>query len=306
MSGLIRHLLSLDDLTTEEITLLIKAAINYKNKMGKDISYKAQGKILGMIFEKPSTRTRISFESAMIKLGGGVCFMTSQSLQLSRGEPICDTARVLSGYLDCLVIRTYAQSIVEEMAKRSSIPIINGLTDLYHPCQAISDVMTVVENFGDDLSKIKIAWIGDGNNVCNSWIQIASKLGFELHIATPCGYEPRHDILENAMKEAKAPIIVCNDPLLAAQGASVINTDVWLSMGEENKEEKKEAFKHFQVNNMLVALAKNDCIVLHCLPAHRGEEITDDVIEGENSRIWEQAENKMYTHMAIIEWLMGL
>lgn len=304
MSNL-RHLLTVNDLSKEELLILIEHSLEYKRRRAQDFTYKAKGKVLGLLFDKPSTRTRISFEVAMMRLGGGVTFMSANNLQLSRGEPLSDTSIVLSRYLNCLVVRTYSQGIVEEIARHASIPVINGLTDQHHPCQAISDIVTVAENFGNDLSRLKIAWIGDGNNVCNSWIQVAAKLGLYMHIAVPKGYEPREDLIEDA-KSKGAKIILCHDPHEAAKNAHVINTDVWLSMGEENNNQKREAFLHFQVNNMLLALADRDCIVLHCLPAHRGEEITDEVMNSKNSRIWDQAENKLYTHMAILEWIMGL
>jgi len=242
----------------------------------------------------------------MYHLGGDVIFMPARDLQLRRGEPLKDTARVLARYLDCLVVRTFGQSIVEELARWSDIPVINGLTDQHHPCQILSDVMTVVENRGDDFSSLRIAWIGDGNNMAHSWIQAAARLGFRLSLACPDGYLPDSRIVADAERDG-AQIVMADTPEEAVEGVDVINTDVWASMGQEEESEmRKEIFAPYQVNGELVSKAAPDCIVLHCLPAHKGEEIAEDVLEGPQSVVWDQAENKMHMHKAILEWAMNL
>jgi ornithine carbamoyltransferase len=303
-----RHYLQVWDLQKEDLFRLIKRAIRLKEmeRQGQ-VHRPLTGKVLGMLFEKPSTRTRISFEAAMFKLGGAVSFMASRDLQLRRGEPLKDTARVLARYLDCLVVRTFGQEVVEELARWSDIPVINGLTDQHHPCQILSDVMTVVENKGEDLSRLKIAWVGDGNNMAQSWIQAASRLGFALYLACPEGYDPDPALLDAARQEADHPIELVRDPGEAVKDADVINTDVWASMGQEKEAEGRRAvFMPYQVNSELLGAARPDAIVLHCLPAHRGEEITDEVLEGPRSVAWDQAENKMHIHKAILEWAMEM
>ena len=297
-----KHFIRIWDLKKEEALGLINRALELKRN--KNWERKFIGKILGLIFEKPSTRTRISFESAMIKWGGSSIFLSSKDLQLSRGEPIKDTARVISRYIDILVLRTYKQETIEEFAKYSSIPVINGLSDRFHPCQVLSDIMTVIEK-GKDLYKDKIVWIGDGNNVAQSWIEASALLGFKLVLACPKGFEPEEELLKEAKEIYKAQIEIVNDPEEAIKGAKVINTDVWVSMGQEEESEKRRfAFKNFQVNNELLKLADPSAIVLHCLPAHRDEEITEEVLEGHQSVVWDQAENKMWLHMALIEFLL--
>lgn len=297
-----RHFIRIWDLKKEEALGLINRALELKRN--KNWERKFIGKILGLIFEKPSTRTRISFESAMIKWGGSSIFLSSKDLQLSRGEPIKDTARVISRYIDILVLRTYKQETIEEFAKYSSIPVINGLSDRFHPCQVLSDIMTVIEK-GKDLYKDKIVWIGDGNNVAQSWIEASALLGFKLVLACPKGFEPEEELLKEAKEIYKAQIEIVNNPEEAIKGAKVINTDVWTSMGQEEESEKRRfAFKNFQVNNELLKLADPSAIVLHCLPAHRDEEITEEVLEGHQSVVWDQAENKMWLHMALIEFLL--
>lgn len=303
-----RHFLTVSDLSSEEIYSLIRRARALKDKKKSEgLKPTAQGKVLGLLFEKPSTRTRISFEAAMFRLGGNVSFMPSRDLQLKRGEPLKDTARVLSRYLDCLVVRTYGQDVVDEFARWSSIPVINGLTDTHHPCQILSDLMTVVEYKGEDLKKLKITWVGDGNNVAHSWIQAAGSLGFKLSLACPDGYLPDLHILEEARKGKGASIILTHDPVEAVKDADVVNTDVWASMGQEEEAQKRrEIFAPYQLNEKLLSHAKKDTIALHCLPAHLGEEITEGVLEGANSVVWDQAENKMHLHMALLEWSMNL
>jgi len=297
-----RHFIRIWDLKKEEALKIINRALELKRN--KNWERKFIGKILGLIFEKPSTRTRISFESAMIKWGGSNIFLSSKDLQLSRGEPIKDTARVISRYIDILVLRTYKQETIEEFAKYSSIPVINGLSDRFHPCQVLSDIMTVIEK-GKDLYRDKIVWIGDGNNVAQSWIEASALLGFKLVLACPKGFEPEEKLLKEAKEIYKAQIEIVDNPEEAIKGAEVINTDVWISMGQEEESEKRRfAFKNFQVNNELLKLADPSAIVLHCLPAHRDEEITEEVLEGHQSVVWDQAENKMWLHMALIEFLL--
>jgi ornithine carbamoyltransferase len=226
---------------------------------------------------------------------------------LRRGEPLKDTARVLSRYLDCLVVRTFGQDVVEELARWSDIPVINGLTDQHHPCQVLSDIMTVMEHKDEDMKALKIAWVGDGNNVAHSWIQAASRLGVALALACPEGYEPNQEILSRAQTESPAPITLTTDPKEAIESADVINADVWASMGQEKEASKRrKIFAPYQINEALLSKAKSDAIVLHCLPAHRGEEISEDVLEGPHSVVWDQAENKMHLHKAVLEWAMGL
>ncbi|NPA95519.1 MAG: ornithine carbamoyltransferase [Thermodesulfobacteria bacterium] len=308
MDKKVRHYLQVADLDRQSLLGLIERAIELKEMRKKGIDYMpATGKVVGMLFEKASTRTRISFEAAMYQLGGSVSFMAKRDLQLDRGEPLADTARVLARYLDCLVVRTYGQHIVEELAKWSDIPVINGLTDAHHPCQILSDIMTVIEHKGSDLASLKVAWVGDGNNMAHSWIQAASRMGFPLYLACPAGYYPDEEILAKARAEASYPIEVTEDPVEAVRDADVINTDVWASMGQEDEAlERKKVFEPYQLNEDLLKHAKADCIVLHCLPAHKGEEITEEVLEGPKSVVWDQAENKMHIHKAVLEWAMNL
>jgi len=303
-----RHYLTVSDLASDEILFLINRALKLKNRYKSGLPYRpAIGKVIGLLFEKPSTRTRVSFEAAMLQLGGNVTFLSSRDLQLRRGEPLKDTARVLSRYLNCLVVRTFGQDVVDELARWSDIPVINGLTDRHHPCQVLSDIMTVIEHEDKDIGALKIAWVGDGNNVAHSWIQVASRLGFALALACPKGYEPDKEILSKAQAESTAPITLTNDPKEAVEGVDVINADVWASMGQEQEASKRrEIFAPFQINKALLAKAKKDTIVLHCLPAHRGEEISEEVLEGPHSVVWDQAENKMYLHKAVLEWAMEL
>ncbi len=303
-----RHYLQVSDLDRKTLLSLIERAIQLKNNQKAGRPYRpAIDKVLGMMFEKPSTRTRISFEAAMYRLGGNVVFMPSRDLQLRRGEPLKDTARVFSRYLDCIVVRTFGQEIVEELARWSSIPVINGLTTEHHPCQILSDIMTVVEYKGNELEKLKIAWVGDGNNMAHSWIQAAARMGFSLYLACPEGYEPDAEILKKARDEAGSKIVLTSSPEEAVDLADVVNTDVWASMGQEDEaEERQKIFRPYQLNSALLKKAKSDAIVLHCLPAHRDEEITDEVLEGPQSAAWDQAENKMHIHRSILEWAMEL
>ncbi len=300
-----RHLTRVFDLNTYEIKLLLEKAFFLKEnfKYGQP-RRSLTGKVLALLFEKPSTRTRVSFEAGMQRLGGTTIFLSSKDLQLSRGEPLKDTARVLSRYVDAIVVRTFGQEVVEELARWARVPVINGLSDQHHPCQGLSDVMTVIEKKGD-ITKLKVAWVGDGNNVAHSWMEMAARLGFHLWLACPEGYDPDPEIRAEVEKEAPGVIHLVRDPKEAVRDADVINTDVWASMGQEKEaEERKKVFSPYQVNAELLKYAKPDAIVLHCLPAHRGEEITEEVLEGPQAVVWDQAENKMWLHMALLEWLL--
>lgn len=291
-----KDLLSISDLSKDEILSLIDRAIEIKSQH-RNANRSLEGFTLGLIFEKASTRTRVSFEIAMFRLGGQTIFLNRSDTQMSRDENIHDTAKVLSRYIDALAIRTYSQKLLEDMAKFADIPIINALSDLYHPCQVLSDMMTVTEKKGS-LGDIKIAWIGDGNNVANSWIKAAQVIGFDLVLACPGGYRPQPGIMEGSGSNIR----VIDDPEEAVKGAAVINTDVWASMGHEDEEDQRLAdFRAYQVDTGLVKLAEPDVIVMHCLPAHRGEEITSEVLDGPNSVVFDQAENKLHLHQALLE-----
>ncbi len=300
-----KDILTIWDLTKDDADCLIKRAIKLKTLRKHGVGEKLFfGKTLGLLFDKHSTRTRLSFEAAMIQLGGTPIYISTATTQIARQEKVNDTARVLSGYLDALAIRTYSQDLVEEFAKYCTIPVINALTDLYHPCQVLSDVMTVVEKKGS-YQGLKIAWLGDGNNMAHSWINAAAVLGLKLVLACPKKYFPKPDILQKATEHGIGEISVTTDPLYAISDADVVNTDVWASMGMENEaEERKSVFFPYQLNQALLRKAKKDAIVLHCLPAHREEEITDEVLEGTQSVVWDQAENKLHMHKAILEALI--
>ena len=296
------HFLTLFDFKGEELSALVKRAAELKKEAVDRVRHQQlAGKIIGMIFEKPSTRTRVSFEAAMYGLGGQVIYLSGRDTQLARNEPLKDMARVMARYVDGIVVRTFGQEIIEELARYSSIPVINGLTDSHHPCQILSDIQTVVE-FKGPIEKLKIAWVGDGNNMANSWIQAASRIGFELILACPEGFEPDQALLSEAQAEAARPITVIRDPVEAVQNADVINSDVWTSMGQEDeKNQRDKIFQPYQVNSELLKKAGTETIVLHCLPAHRGEEITDEVLEGPQCAAFDQAENKLHIHKAILE-----
>jgi ornithine carbamoyltransferase len=297
-----KHLLRIAALGREEIEGLLARAAEIKRAPRRPLTTLA-GRTLGLLFEKPSTRTRVSFEVAMHRLGGSTAYMHAATTQLGRGETAADTARVLSRYLDALVVRTYSQAQIEELAGASGIPVINGLSDDHHPCQVLSDLMTVQEKKGA-LAGLKIAWVGDGNNVANSWLEAAGVLGLRLHLACPPGYGPRATFVEFARSGAE--VVVSSDPAAAVRGADVINTDVWASMGQEaERAERLKVFAPYQVNGELLAQAKEGCIVMHCLPAHRGEEITDAVLDGAHSVVLDQAENKLHLHQALLERLLS-
>jgi ornithine carbamoyltransferase len=301
-----RDLLSIADLNRQEIEALIARARELKALHTRGLDpLPLRGKSLAMIFDKPSTRTRVSFEAGIAQLGGSSIYLAPGQTQMSRNEPVADTARVLSRYVDGIIIRTFAQEIVEELAHHATIPVVNGLTDTHHPCQVLSDLMTMQERFGR-ISGLKVAWVGDGNNMANSWITAAMLLDFELYLACPPGYEPDAGLLEQSAQEGR-PIHLGQDPREAVCDAHVINTDVWASMGqEEEAAARREVFRPYQVNAELLQLARPDAIVLHCLPAHRGEEITADVLDGPQSAAWDQAENRMHFQKALLEWLLGV
>ena len=296
-----KHMLSLWEFTKNELNSYLLLAAKLKKETKNGVRHQQlSGKTIAMVFEKPSTRTRVSFESAMYGLGGQVVYLSGRDTQLARNEPLKDMARVMSRYVDGLVIRTYGQEIVDELGQYSSVPVINALTDLHHPCQILSDIQTVIEKKGT-IENLHVAWIGDGNNMANSWIQAACRLGFSLTLACPDGYEPNAEILQKAQDSATKPIIVVRDPAAAVKDADVINTDVWASMGQEEEQNARiKVFQPYQVNSTLVAKAKPDAIILHCLPAHREEEITEEVLEGAQCVAFDQAENKLHIHKAIL------
>ena len=300
-----KDLLSLLDLEKGDFENLFKRAIQLKERYGKGIfDSLLTGKTLGLIFDKKSTRTRIAFETAMIQLGGHPIYMSTQDTQISRNEPAKDTARVLSRYIDCLAMRTFDHALVEEFAQSSSIPVINALTDSFHPCQILSDLMTIIEHKGG-YKNVKIAWVGDGNNVANSWINAAAVLGLNLTLACPDNHSIGQDFIANAGADTMSNIVFTNDPGEAVKKADVVYTDVWASMGEEAElESRLAAFEGFQVNEALLSGAKSDVLVLHCLPAHRGEEISEQVLEAQGAAFWDQAENKRHMHKAILESLI--
>jgi ornithine carbamoyltransferase len=296
-----RDFLLVSDFTKAQVDALFQLASRMKAGQYRDRPL--TGKTLAMIFAKSSTRTRVSFEVGTYQLGGQALFLSSRDIQLGRGEPIADTARVLSRYVDGITIRTFDHAEVEELARYATVPVINGLTDLHHPCQVLADVLTIVEHLGGYAGK-RVAWIGDGNNMANSWLDAAGLLGFELRLACPEGYEPDHDIYDRVKRLTKT--LITEEPEEAAEGVDVVATDVWASMGQEGEaEERKVAFKGYVVNGELMRLAKPSAIFLHCLPAHRGEEVVADVIEGPQSRVFDEAENRLHVQKALLATLMG-
>jgi ornithine carbamoyltransferase len=296
-----RDFLSIPDYTRDELLGLFALAERMRN--GTYADKPLAGKSLAMIFMKSSTRTRVSFEVGTWQLGGHALFLSPRDVQLGRGEPVADTARVLSRYVDGIMIRTFAHSEVEELAKYATVPVINGLTDLLHPCQILADLLTIRQHLGT-IDGRKVAWIGDGNNMANSWINGAYRLGFDLTLACPEGYEPDKEILERAQKAANVRVV--RDPAEAVEGADVVNTDVWASMGQEEEQAVREkAFKGYIVDDALMSRAQQDAIFLHCLPAHRGEEVAASVIDGSQSVVWDEAENRLHIQKAIMANLMG-
>nr|QNO49359.1 ornithine carbamoyltransferase, anabolic [Methanosarcinales archaeon ANME-2c ERB4] len=292
------HLISVSDLTHEGIYELLDLAVRMKE--GRDQYMDVlKGRSLAMIFEKPSTRTRVSFEVAMTELGGHALYLNYADLQLGRSETICDTASVLSRYVHAIMARVYRHETVRELARCADVPVINALSDMEHPCQLLADLLTIQEQKGD-LKDLRIAWIGDGNNVCNSLILGSAITGMNLTVACPAGYEPDAGIVARANKLG-SEVLITNDPIEAASGADVLYTDVWVSMGDETEEEKRlRDFSGFQINSDLLSHAKSDCIVLHCLPAHRGQEISAEVLDGEHSVVLDQAENRLHAQKALL------
>ena len=305
-----KDLLSIHDLSTDEVAEILDFAEQLKVMQKTGVEHKLlEGKTLGMIFEKSSTRTRVSFEVGIFQLGGLGLFLSSRDLQLGRGEPIKDTARVLSRYLDGIMIRTFEQEKVEELAKFADIPVINGLTDLLHPCQVLTDLLTVREHKGKNFRAIKAAYVGDGNNMTNSWLYGAAKVGMTLAVATPENYKPNKKVFDNALADAEetgAKLSWTQDPAEAVKDADVVITDTWASMGQEAEHDaRKKIFAPYQVNKKLLRGASKNVIAMHCLPAYRGEEITDDVFEDNAHVIFDEAENRLHTQKAIMALTMG-
>jgi len=300
-----RHFLALNQFSKEELDGLFTLTRELKDKQKQGVPHRLlEGKSVALIFEKSSTRTRVSFEVGVAQLGAHPLFISSATSQMGRGEPIKDTARVMARYCDGVMIRTYGQEIVEEFARYSSVPVINGLTDLFHPCQIMADLFTVTEYKGG-YQGLKFAWVGDGNNMANTWIEAAAILGFDLALACPTGYEPDRQVWDWAQQRATSSITITEDPEEAVRDADVVNTDVWASMGQEQeRKERQVAFQGYCLDDALLDLARPDCMVLHCLPAHRGEEITDGVIEGPRSAVWDEAENRLHVQKAIMATLM--
>lgn len=297
-----KHLLQFKSFTEAEYEYLFRRTARLKAMHYAGEPYQPlRGKTLGMIFEKNSTRTRVAFEAGMCQLGGNALFLSSRDTQLGRGEPIEDVSRVVTRMLDIVMVRTFEQAIVERFARHSRVPVINGLTDEYHPCQIIADIFTFIEKRGAIRGKT-IAWIGDSNNVCNTWLQAAEVLDFNVHVSTPPGYEVE---VERAGLYGKDHFEQFTDPMDAAKGADLVTTDVWTSMGfEDEAEERKHEFADYRVDVDMMRVAKQDALFMHCLPAHRGEEVDAAVIDGPQSVVWDEAENRMHTQKAVIEYLL--
>ncbi len=298
-----RDFLTVADLSSQEIDCILRRSIAFKSG-GDANACPLIGKSIGLIFEKASTRTRVSFEVGIYQLGARSIYLTPKDIQIGRGETISDTAKVLSRYLNAIVMRTFSHNTVSEMAKHASVPVINGLSDLHHPCQALGDLMTIIEKKGS-LRGLRLAYVGDGNNVANSLIEAASIMGIQLSIACPGGYEPKNWLPVRSQELPGRGITVVRNPEDAVSGADAVYTDVWVSMGqEEEAEARKKRFSRYQLNSRLLSFASPDAIVLHCLPAHRGEEITDEVIDGRQSVVFDQAENRLHTQKALLEFLL--
>ncbi|MBO8129509.1 MAG: ornithine carbamoyltransferase [Peptococcaceae bacterium] len=301
-----RDLLSMRDLTGEEILAVLDLAAELKSK-GRYEDDTCRNKTLAMIFQKPSTRTRISFELAIRQLGGHAIYLNTGDMQLGRGETVPDTARVLSRYVDGIMIRTFAQEAVETLARYASVPVINGLTDLEHPCQVLADFLTIRESKGR-LSGLKLAWVGDGNNVAHSLMLGCTRVGMHIAVATPPGYEPDKGIVDDALQQARktgARVELTTDPVAAVKDADVVVTDTWASMGQEDEHDvRAQVFGPYQVNADLVAHARDDYIFMHCLPAHRGEEVTDEIMDGPHSVVWDEAENRLHVQKAILSMIL--
>ena len=301
-----RNLISLLDITKEEFFTILDLAARLKaeRRAGTFQSY-LNCQSLGMIFEKSSTRTRISFEVGMYELGGTALFLSPDDMQIGRGESIADTARVMSRFVSAVMIRAFSHETIEEFARYASVPVINGLSDREHPCQILADVMTIREHF-EVLDSLRVAWIGDGNNVCHSIILSAIYTGYEVRIACPRGFMPDTAVIESAQARG-AQIVLCDTPADAAKDADVVITDTWVSMGDEQEEEvRRKIFKPYQINAELMGFAKPGAIVLHCLPAHRGDEITDEIMDGSQSAVWDEAENRLHAQKALILWILNI
>ncbi len=300
-----KDFLSFNDIDEHELESIIADAMHLKRLKSAGTAHEfLRGKSLGMIFEKASTRTRVSFEVGMTDLGGHALFLNPQDMQLGRGEEIRDTARVLARYVDAVMIRAYKHANIEEFARHSTVPVVNGLSDIQHPCQVLADIMTLTERF-HDLRDLRLAWIGDGNNVCNSWILSSALTGMEIVIASPPGYQPK-DALINQARAAGGRITIVTDPEEAVRDADVLYTDIWVSMGDEQERaERLKALKGYTIDSRLLAQAPPDALVMHCLPAHRGEEITDEVMEGPQSIVWDQAENRLHAQKALLVRLLA-
>ncbi|MEX2531174.1 MAG: ornithine carbamoyltransferase [Gemmatimonadota bacterium] len=300
-----RHLLTLNDLTRAELLEVLDRSQRMMDGEGAG-DRPLSGRSLAMVFQKSSTRTRVSFEVGMYQLGGRAIFLAERDTQIGRGEVVSDTARVLSGYVDAIMIRTFDQAQVEELAHWSSIPVINGLTDQFHPCQLLADLLTLRQEFGPELLEergVRVAWIGDGNNMAHSWLNAAALLGWELRIASPEGYDPDPNVVKAASR--KTQVLLTRDPAEAAEGAWVVNTDVWASMGQEEEAEARiDAFSGFQVTPELMDRARSDAVFLHCLPAHRGEEVAAEVIDGPRSRVFEEAKNRLHAQKGLLLHLL--
>ncbi len=302
-----RDFISIADCTSEMVLGLLQRADQYRIGMLTDPSHRPlSGKTLAMLFSKASTRTRVSFEVGVFQLGGHALMLSDRDSQIGRGEPIADTARVLSGYVDGVMIRTFEHGQVESLAQFASVPVINGLTDFNHPCQLMADLLTCRAHWGENhLSQMRVAWCGDGNNMARSWLHAATVLGFELRLAMPSGYGISSKELAVARSRG-AQVLTCTTPMEAAEGAHVVTTDVWASMGQESEAQTRHArFTPYQVNDAVMSVSASDSIFLHCLPAHRGEEVTASVVDGEHSKVWQQAENRLHAQKAILEWTMG-
>lgn len=309
-----RDLLSLMDLQTEEFYQLFRraAALKAALKEGEE-THTLKGRTLAMVFEKPSTRTRVSFETGMYQLGGQALFLSSKDIQLGRGEPLSDSARVLSRFVDGIMVRTFAHANLVTMAEYATVPVINGLSDDFHPCQILADLLTYQEHRGSIAGR-KVAWVGDGNNVAHSWILAAARLGFHLFVATPADYSPKPSVVEWAQSscasqpagEAAGSVVLLRQPKDAVAEADLVVTDSWTSMGQEKEQKRRlRAFANYCVDSKLMQLARPDALFMHCLPAHRGEEVTAEVLDGPQSVVWDEAENRLHIQKAILEWLMG-
>ncbi len=297
----VRHFLTLTDLSSEELVSMLHRAIELKQMQKQGEIYEPlKNRVLAMVFEKSSTRTRVSFETGMVQFGGHALFLSPRDTQLGRGEPIEDSARVLSSMADCIMVRTFEHEKIERFAEYSSVPVINGLTDEVHPCQLLADMQTYLELRGDIAGKT-VTWVGDGNNMCHSYIRAAKMLDFQLNIACPEGYDPEQKFIDAADNH----VSLMRDPAQACKQADLVVTDVWASMGQEQEQAKREAaFKPYQVTQELINHANDDALFMHCLPAHRGEEVSAEVIDGEQSVVWQEAENRLHAQKALLEFLL--